>query len=87
MVGLLCVYGKEIRVAFGARLREWRRRRLLSQQELARLLGVRYQTVQRWEAGTALPQPVSRRKLCEVLKITSDELLEALEEPEGKAAA
>ncbi len=74
-------------VAFGERLREWRRRRLLSQQELAKLLGVRYQTVQRWEGGAALPQPASRRKLCEVLRITPEELLQALEEPEGKVTA
>ncbi len=86
-MGLLHVYGKEGWVTFGVRLREWRRRRLLSQQELAKLLGMRYQTVQRWEAGTALPQPASRRKLCEVLKISSDELLGALEKSEGKAAA
>lgn len=32
-------------------VREWRRRRWLSQRELGELLGVTDQTVYRWEAG------------------------------------
>jgi repressor LexA len=74
------------------RLRELRRRKLLTQQELARLVGVKkYQTVQRWETGQAYPRPAQLRKLCEVLEVTPDELLAALAEKapaeEGKAAA
>lgn len=33
-------------------LRDWRKTHRLSQQKLADLLGVRWLTVQRWEAGT-----------------------------------
>ena len=71
------------------RLRELRRRKLLTQRDLADAVGVRYQTVQTWEAGTNTPRPSAMRKLCEVLGVTPEELLAALEEqdPEGKAAA
>jgi transcriptional regulator with XRE-family HTH domain len=73
-------------------LRELRRRKLLSQQELARAVGVKkYQTVQRWEAGTRYPRTAQLRRLCEVLGVTPEELLAALDEelPEdaGKGAA
>ncbi len=73
------------------RLRELRRRKLLTQQELAAAVGVKkYQTVQRWESGAAYPRPAQLRRLCEVLEVTPDELLAALAEQapeEGKAAA
>ena len=73
------------------RLRELRRRKLMTLQELARAVGVKqYQTVQRWESGVAYPRPAQLRKLCEVLEVTPDELLAALAEQapeEGKAAA
>lgn len=73
-----------------ADLRELRRLKLLTQQELAREVGIKkYQTVQRWEAGEARPRPAQLRKLCEVLGITPSELLAALDETEamGKLAA
>ena len=74
------------------RLRDLRRRKLMTQQELAQAVGVkRYQTVQRWESGTAYPRTAQLRKLCAVLEVTPDELLAALAEQvpaeEGKAAA
>ena len=76
-------------MAFADRLREWRRRRLLSQKDLATELGVALSTVQRWEMGLNLPFPAHQRRLVEVLKIEPDDLLAALEEPreEGKEAA
>ena len=63
-----------------ASLRELRRRRLLSQRELAAALGVRYQTVQAWEAGQHHPRTAALRRLVAVLGVTPDELLAALEE-------
>ncbi len=70
-------------------LRELRRRRLLTQKDLAERLGVKYQTVQTWESGQNYPRPAAMRKLCEVLNVTPEELLAALEvsAAEGKAAA
>ena len=67
-------------------LRAWRMRRFLTQKALAELVGVPYQTVQRWESGQSMPRPGYLRKLCEVLEATPDELLTA-EELQGKAAA
>ncbi len=73
----------------GGRIKELRRRKLLTQKELSAAIGVQYQTVQRWENGTRYPRPAQLRNLCEVLDVTPDELLAALEDrvPEGKAAA
>ncbi len=70
-------------------LRELRRRRLLTQKELADRLGVRYQTVQLWESGQRYPRPSAQRRLCDVLEVTPEELLAALDQSaeEGKAAA
>ena len=44
-------------------VRALRRRLALSQQELARALGVRQQTVSDWETGLHSPQGASRRML------------------------
>ncbi len=75
----------------GNRLRELRRRKLLTQAELAKAVGTTYQTVQRWESGASRPRPAAMRKLCEVLEVTPEELLAALEPTEegeqGKRAA
>jgi transcriptional regulator with XRE-family HTH domain len=72
-----------------AHLRELRRRHLLTQKELADRVGVQYQTVQTWEAGTNTPRPAAMRRLCEVLGVSPEELLAAVEEAqaEGKVAA
>lgn len=72
-------------MTFGKQVREWRRRRFLTQQQLAEQLGVSYMTVQRWELGQSLPRLSQQKKLIEVLEISPDEFFLAL--PEGKAAA
>ncbi|MBJ7598174.1 MAG: hypothetical protein DLM67_24520 [Candidatus Nephthysia bennettiae] len=54
-------------------LRGMRKRRLLSQEELAESTGVSVVTARRWEAGQH-PQPQHLRRLCEVLDATSEEL-------------
>ena len=72
-----------------ANLRELRRRRLLTQKELAERVGVRHQSVQYWEAGQRYPRPAQQRRLSEALEVTPEDLLAALDESaeEGKAAA
>ncbi len=65
-----------------ASLRELRRRKLLSQRELAEAVGVRYQTVQGWESGQNRPRTPALRKLVEVLGVTPEELLAALDDAE-----
>lgn len=71
------------------RLRDLRRRKLMTQKELADAVGSTYQTVQRWESGESTPRPSALRQLCAVLDVTPDELLAALgsKDAEGKELA
>jgi transcriptional regulator with XRE-family HTH domain len=58
-----------------SKLREIRKRRLYSQEELAELVGVSPLTLRRWEAGRGQrPQPLHLRRLSEVLEATPAEL-------------
>jgi transcriptional regulator with XRE-family HTH domain len=54
-------------------LRELRKRRLLSQEELADRAQVSVMSVRRWEAGQR-PQPLHLRRLCDVLEATAEDL-------------
>ena len=56
------------------RLREWRQRRLLSQEELAKKAGIGVTTVVRIEGGQGA-RLSTLRKLAEALDITADQLL------------
>ena len=77
----------------GDSIKEFRRRKLLTQKELAEQVGVTLNAVQRWEDGTRYPRPAQLRKLCAVLGVTPEGLLAALdaarveEQPEGKGLA
>src|SRR5437899_7110576 len=53
---------------------------MLTQEELAELLGVAVISIRRWETGQA-PQPIYLRKLCEVLEATPAELGLAPQDP------
>jgi len=72
-------------------LRLLRERRLMTQGDLADKIGIRYQTVSEWENGHSRPRVAAMRKLCEVLGVTPDELIAALNETreaaEGKMLA
>jgi transcriptional regulator with XRE-family HTH domain len=58
-----------------SKLREIRKRRLYSQEELAELVGVSPLTLRRWEAGRGQqPQPLHLRRLSEILEATPIEL-------------
>ena len=67
------------------RLREWRQRRLLSQEELEQKAGVGVTTVIRIEAGQGA-RLSTLRKLAEALDITADQLL-GEDEPGNAQAA
>jgi transcriptional regulator with XRE-family HTH domain len=69
------------------RLKDLRRRRLLTQKELAAEVGVSYQTVQSWESGKAQPRLRHIRRLAEVLQVPADKLLDELTDGELKTAA
>lgn len=46
----------------------------LSQEELARTVGVDRATIQRWERGVTAPQPQHRRELADALRVTIGEV-------------
>jgi len=62
-----------------------RRRRFMTQTDLAKKVGVSMKTVQSWESGRSLPRLRHIPRLAEALGVPADELLEALDQ--GKAAA
>lgn len=55
------------RTSWAATVAEIRRERRLTQEELAREIGVAFSTVNAWEAGRAAPQPRHRRRLEDML--------------------
>ena len=61
-----------------------RRRRFLTQTELAKKVGVSLKTVQSWEGGRSQPRLRHIPPLAEVLGVSADDLLAAME---GKVAA
>jgi transcriptional regulator with XRE-family HTH domain len=69
-------------------LKTLRRRKFLTQKELADRVGVAYQTIQTWEAGTAQPRLRHIPKLAEALGVEAEQLLDMLTAAAaGKAAA
>lgn len=68
----------------GQRIRELRRKNDLTQEKLADLLGVTYQSVSKWECGVTMPDLSLIAPLTRLLHVTSDELL-GLTVPEADA--
>ena len=62
-------------VKIGRFVKECRKQKNLTQQELADLLGVTFKAVSKWECGKGLPDPSLMLPLCEVLDITVNDLL------------
>lgn len=60
------------------RLRMWRERRALTQQELADKAGITRVALQRIESGLAEPRPPTVRRLAEALRVELDDLMEPL---------
>ena len=73
------------------KLKEVRKRKFLTQQELADRLGVTKATISRMESGVNEPRPSTVRKLAEALGVEPEELVDwgaGTEGAEkGKAAA
>lgn len=68
---------------FSEKLTELRRRRGLSQEQLADVLGVTRQSVSKWEGGTAMPELAKLVALSELFDVSVDYLVkDYLEEPE-----
>jgi transcriptional regulator with XRE-family HTH domain len=69
-------------------LRRLREEKLLTQGQLAELLGVPYQRIGEWERNERTPRLSTQGKLAEVLGVTPVELRAALDaRPEGKELA
>jgi transcriptional regulator with XRE-family HTH domain len=61
----------------GQKIRELRRRKLLSQRDLARIAHVTYVTIQKLETGaTGQPRPSTLRKIAGALGMTTEEMFE-----------
>jgi transcriptional regulator with XRE-family HTH domain len=67
-------------------LRTLRRRRFLTQKQLAEKVGVSYQTIQAWEGGKSQPRLRHIPPLAEALGVDPVALLPEVD-AEGKAAA
>jgi transcriptional regulator with XRE-family HTH domain len=59
-----------------SRLREWRRRRGLSQADLSDMTGLSRATISRLETGHEEPYPATIRKLADALHVRTDQLME-----------
>lgn len=62
-------------VEFGNRLRQLRKDRNLTQQQLAALIGVKNSVISFYEVGERMPSPDALRKLALALHVTTDYLL------------
>ncbi len=69
-------------MSFADRLKEYRRDRGFSQEDLADQLGVSRQAIGKWEQGQAYPEVEKLLSLCAVLNVSLDALM-ADELPEG----
>lgn len=70
-------------MAFNKTLRALRMEKGLYQKDLAKLLNTENYNVSNWEQGRTEPSLADIRKLCVILEITADELLE-IETPEQR---
>ena len=52
-----------------------RKKQKLTQEQLAEKLGITYKAVSKWETGKGLPDASIMKDLCNILKITVNELL------------
>jgi transcriptional regulator with XRE-family HTH domain len=65
----------DFRKAFGARVKEARKSRQLTQKELAHKLGVHFQLLNKYESGNVLPQPENIVLIADLLEVSLDYLL------------
>lgn len=62
---------------FGANLKKARKRRGLTQRQLADLIGAKHNSVSNWETGQNEPDTQTIRRLCDILSITANDLFGA----------
>jgi len=71
---------------FSGRLRDLRKKKKLSQTELAERVGVHYNHIGRYERGLSRPSADTLKKLADILGVSSDFLLEGSTEEAAKAS-
>ena len=67
----------------GRKISSYRKRKNLSQDELAERMYVSRQLVSKWENGTGIPKIDHIIDLCEILDVNFEELLSLNDEKEG----
>ena len=75
---------EQSRKKFRERLREWRLKRGLTQEELARKADVPTIGVSHFETGHRFPNAASLRRLADALGVSTDYLLGRVKTPAGK---
>ena len=66
-------------MTLGERIKELRKKNDFTQEKLADYLCVSYQAVSKWECGLSSPDIALLVPLAKLLKVTTDELLGAIE--------
>lgn len=64
-------------MSFGEKLRQARKRRGLTQKELAQAVDARHNSVSNWESDKNQPDPETIRRLCRVLEVDPNFFFEA----------
>jgi transcriptional regulator with XRE-family HTH domain len=82
--GSMVLKTEQSRKRFRARLREWRLKRGLTQEELARKADVPTISVSHFETGHRFPNAESLRRLADALGVSADYLLGRVKEPTGE---
>lgn len=60
---------------FGQRLKELRKQKNLSQQEIGEMTGMHFTNISRYERGLAMPNSDTLKKLSEALEVSGDYLI------------
>ena len=70
---------------FGERLKELRNKNKMTQSELAKLTGLHYTQIGRYEKSKTMPSPDILKKIADVLTVNIDYLIEGSTEENAKA--
>ncbi|MFN8347472.1 MAG: helix-turn-helix transcriptional regulator [Spirosomataceae bacterium] len=60
---------------FGGNVRKYRKQKELTLKQLADILGVKFQSVEKWEKGLTMPKGKTLEHLCNALGVTINDLL------------
>jgi len=63
-------------VKLGEKIKSWRKEKNISQEALAKYLGVSYQAVSKWETGSTMPDVTLIPAIASFFRVSTDELFE-----------